>query len=146
MKKEYADLDDLDIMDLDVEEDVYTDIDANTDTNIDANTDTNSNINSDTEDTEDTWMESMQEEPYVVLDASIGGKQENSEETIEEYDDIRAVLTENFGEFKNTKWVHYSELNKKLYLHIEDDKIEVCALKKDIQYFGKGWKLVNQDT
>lgn len=92
MKKEYADLDDLDIMDLDVEEDVYTDIDANTDTNIDANTDTNSNINSDTEDTEDTWMEPMQEEPYVVLDASIGGKQENSEETIEEYDDAEEAF------------------------------------------------------
>ena len=58
------------------------------------------------------------------------------------YEDIRSYLTERFGEFSGDKWVDFPDLHKELFLRIEDDKIEVCALKNNNQYFGQGWKLI----
>ena len=61
-----------------------------------------------------------------------------------EYDEIKNYLEENFGNIQGEKWIHYEELHKNLYLRVESDRIEVCALKNEQQYFGKGWKLLNK--
>ena len=58
------------------------------------------------------------------------------------YEDLKSSLVSHFGEFSGIKWVEYPELKKDLYLLLEEDKIEICALKNDIQYFGRGWKLI----
>ena len=59
------------------------------------------------------------------------------------YEDIKSYLTEHFGNFSGEKWVEYPELHKDLFLRLDKDKIEVCALKNDNQYFGRGWKLID---
>ena len=64
---------------------------------------------------------------------------------IEDYDDIKNAIIEKFGNFKGEKWVDYPNLQKRLYLLIENDRIEVCAIKNDNQYFGQGWKLIEQE-
>ena len=61
------------------------------------------------------------------------------------YDEIKSYLTERFGDFSGEKWVEYPELHKQMYLKIEGDIIEVCALKNEQQYFGQGWKLINKE-
>ena len=65
---------------------------------------------------------------------------------IDEFDDVKNVIVDKFGEFKGDKWIDYDELHKNIYLKLKDDIIEVCALKNDKQYFGKGWKLISSNT
>lgn len=36
-------------------------------------------------------------------------------------------------------YIQFPELNKEVYIHIDDAKVEFCALKNHKQYFGKGW-------
>lgn len=42
-------------------------------------------------------------------------------------------------ELSENGWVNFPELNKDLYIVIEDNKVEFCALKNKEQYYGKGW-------
>lgn len=58
-----------------------------------------------------------------------------------EYEDVKNFLTRKFGEFEGQKWVEYPDLNKHVYLYIDDKKVEFCALKNEEQYFGRGWVL-----
>ena len=64
----------------------------------------------------------------------------------EEYDDIRNYIIEHFGRIDGVKWMKFPENNKLLYICVDDDKVEVCALKNKMQYFGKGWKLIKNDS
>lgn len=62
-----------------------------------------------------------------------------------EYDDVKNFITHKFGEFEGEKWVQYPELGKQVYLCLNSEKIEFCALKDKKQYFGRGWKLKEVD-
>ena len=62
------------------------------------------------------------------------------------YEDLRAYLVEHFGDFNGEKWVDYPKLHKHVFLRLEEDKIEICVLKNEQQYFGKGWKLIKDDS
>ena len=65
-----------------------------------------------------------------------------------EYDDVKNFLIHKFGEIDGEHWIGYPELNKKVYIYIDDTKVEYCALKNNTQYWGRGWRLeeVNENT
>lgn len=56
------------------------------------------------------------------------------------YDEVKNFVEKNFGNIQGEQWFDYPELNKKIYLLNEDKKVEICMLKNDKQYYGKGWK------
>ena len=58
-----------------------------------------------------------------------------------EYDDVRNFITNKYGEFEGKKWIKYPKLHKKVYLYLDDEKIEFCALKDKKQYWGRRWRL-----
>lgn len=62
-----------------------------------------------------------------------------------EYDDVRNYLVSKFGEFEGVKWVKFADLNKLVYLYLDEQKAEFCALKDNHKYWGKGWMLVEAD-
>ena len=63
---------------------------------------------------------------------------------IDEYDDVKKIVLENFGDIEREKLIEYSNINKQLNILITDEKIEICAAKQWKQYFGKGWVLVDK--
>ena len=64
---------------------------------------------------------------------------------IHEYDEAKNFIIKHFGSVEGAKWVDYPELDKKVYIFLNDEKVEFCALKDKKQYWGKGWKLVSSD-
>ena len=52
--------------------------------------------------------------------------------------DAKEYILEHF-ELSANGWISYPELNKELYIIIEENKVEFCALKNHTQYYGKGW-------
>ena len=62
--------------------------------------------------------------------------------TMNEYDEVKNYLTDKFGELDGEKWLEYPELKKSVYIVVDNEKVEFCALKNERQYFGKGWKLI----
>ena len=60
-------------------------------------------------------------------------------------DAVRSFVSSNFGNIEGENWFDYPDLNKKVYVLVDEEKVEVCALKNDKQYFGKGWKLIKED-
>ena len=58
------------------------------------------------------------------------------------YDELKTYLEEHFDSFAGEKWVDYDDLNKSVYMKIEENNIEFCALKNDEQYYGKGFKII----
>ena len=60
---------------------------------------------------------------------------------ITEYDAVKDFLTQKFGNFSGQKWINYPELSKQVYLYLDEEKVEFCALKDKKQYWGRGWKL-----
>ena len=65
---------------------------------------------------------------------------------IDEFDSVKDFVSDKFGDINGEKWLDYPDLHKEVYLLVEDCKIEFCALKNEKQYFGKGWKIVNQNN
>ena len=59
-----------------------------------------------------------------------------------EYEDVKNFLLNKFGDFEGKKLINYPELNKHIYLYLDDTKVEFCALQNKKQYFGRGWMLV----
>ena len=57
------------------------------------------------------------------------------------YDDVKMFITDLYGEVKGAHLYDYSQYNKEIYLLSEEDRIEICFLMNDKQYFSKGWKL-----
>lgn len=55
------------------------------------------------------------------------------------FNEVRDYISSSFGSFEGDKWIEYPDLNKKLYILVQEDRLEFCALKNDIQYYGKGW-------
>ena len=64
---------------------------------------------------------------------------------IDEYNDIKILLEEKFGTISGEKRIDYADLKKQLYILVDEDKIEVCSLKNNQQYFGMGWKLLDNE-
>ena len=58
-----------------------------------------------------------------------------------EYEDVKNFIINKYGEFEGDKWVKFPELNKMVYLYLDSEKVEFCALKDKKQYWGRGWKL-----
>lgn len=63
---------------------------------------------------------------------------------IDEYNEIRDYLSEHFGDIDGAKWLEYPDIKKQMYILVENEKIEVCVLKNEKQYFGLGWKKVGK--
>ena len=62
--------------------------------------------------------------------------------SINMYNEIQDFVKKNFGEVNGVQWFEYPELNKFIYVLNEDKKIEICMVKNNKQYYGKGWKPV----
>jgi len=77
---------------------------------------------------------------YSALDEVDNCKQELLR--ITEYDAVKDFLSQKFGNFCGQKWINYPELGKQVYLYLDEEKVEFCALKDKKQYWGKGWMLV----
>lgn len=60
---------------------------------------------------------------------------------ITEYDAVKDFLTTKFGKFEGEKWVEYPDISKYVYLYIDEEKVEFCAIKDNKQYWGRGWRL-----
>lgn len=60
------------------------------------------------------------------------------------YDEIQDFIKKNFGDVDGSKWFEYQELKKSVYVLNEEDKIEICMLKNNKQYYGKGWKQIGE--
>ena len=69
----------------------------------------------------------------------------NQIKNFEEYSEIKDFINEHFGDIHGEKWQEYDDLGKRIFMLVEDDRIEFCALKNNVQYFGKGWKLLNKE-
>ena len=61
--------------------------------------------------------------------------------SIQELDEVRAIVEETFHIKEGIQWFDYSN-DKKVSVVIDEEKIEICALKNDKQYYGKGWKKI----
>ena len=61
---------------------------------------------------------------------------------LEELDDVRATVEETFHISEGVNWFEYPN-NKEVSVVIDEDKIEICALKNHKQIYGKGWKKFN---
>ena len=58
-----------------------------------------------------------------------------------EYEDVKSFIQIKFGEFEGKKIVAFPKLDKHIYLYIDDKRVEFCTLKNKKQYFGRGWRL-----
>ena len=61
------------------------------------------------------------------------------------YEDVKSFVKEHFGDVEGVEWFDYPELNKKVYVKNEDKVVEICMLKGNKQYYGKGWIPVEKD-
>ena len=59
---------------------------------------------------------------------------------IDAYNEVQDFIKKNFGDVEGEKWFEYPEFKKLVYVLNEEDKIEICMLKNNEQYYGKGWK------
>jgi len=55
------------------------------------------------------------------------------------FNEVQDFIKKNFGNVNGEEWFDYPELHKSVYVLNENEKIEVCLLKNDRQYYGKGW-------
>ena len=69
----------------------------------------------------------------------------NQIKDFEEYNENKDFIREHFGNIHGEKQQEYKDLGKQIYLLVEDDRIEFCAIKNNFQYFGKGWKLLDNE-
>ena len=56
------------------------------------------------------------------------------------YEDAKIWFSEHFGDMQGENWLEYPEMDKKIYTRNNDERIEICMLFKNKQYFGRGWK------
>ena len=61
------------------------------------------------------------------------------------YEDVKNFVAKNFGDVQGIQWFDYPELNKKVYVLNEAEKVEICMLKNNKQFYGKGWKHINNE-
>ena len=59
--------------------------------------------------------------------------------TLQDLDEVRATVEETFHISQGIEWFEYPN-DKKVSVVIDENKIEICALKNDKQIYGKGWK------
>ena len=60
---------------------------------------------------------------------------------ITEYDAVKDFLIRKFGNFEGKKWINFPKVGKQVYLYLDEEKVEFCALKDKKQYWGRGWIL-----
>ena len=65
---------------------------------------------------------------------------------LHDYNEVKDFVQRNFGNVDGIQWFDYPELSKKVYVLNEPEKIEICTLKNDKQYYGKGWKYIQRDV
>ncbi len=65
---------------------------------------------------------------------------------MDEYQEVCDFIKRNFGEFEKDKLFDYPELNKQVFIDFKEDAIEFFAAKNQVQFFSKGWKMVEQDN
>ena len=64
---------------------------------------------------------------------------------INEYFELKDYIEGHFGTFEGVKFVDYGDIEKKVYLKLEENVAEFCALKNNKQYFGKGLKWISNE-
>ena len=64
---------------------------------------------------------------------------------INEYFELKDYIEQHFGTFEGVKFVDYDDIEKRVYLKLEENVAEFCALKNDKQYFGKGLKWISNE-
>ena len=62
------------------------------------------------------------------------------------YKEVKDFIHDNFGDIDGIQWFEYPELKKKVFVRNEPNKVEICMLKNDKQYYGKGWIPLNKDN
>lgn len=65
-------------------------------------------------------------------------------QTKKDFIEVKDYITENFGNIQGWKLYDYPDLEKRIAITIEDEKITFCVAKKGKQYYGKYWKLINK--
>ena len=61
---------------------------------------------------------------------------------LHDYNEVKNYVLKNFGEVNGSEWFDYPEINKKVYVLNQDEKVEICMLKNNKQFYGKGWKKI----
>ena len=64
---------------------------------------------------------------------------------LDEYDDVLKFVTEHFGDINGDKMIEYPDINKQIYVVVDEKKIEVHAAKNMTQFFGNSWILVGNN-
>ncbi len=62
------------------------------------------------------------------------------------YSDVLNFITENYPSSKSSYNVYFEKVDKVLNIAKKENAIEICALKNNKLYFGKGWKIVEDKT
>ena len=65
---------------------------------------------------------------------------------INDFEEVSDFVVENFGKIENVALLDFPELGKQMSIVVNEDKIEICAAKNSKQYYGKGWKLISQNS
>jgi hypothetical protein len=58
---------------------------------------------------------------------------------INELNEIKDYVSKHFGEIEGSKWFEYPALNKMIYVLNDENRVEICMLRDERQYYGKGW-------
>ena len=60
---------------------------------------------------------------------------------MQEIDEVRSLVEETFKISNGVEWFEYPN-NKRISVVIDKEKIEICAIKNNKQFYGKGWKKI----
>ena len=64
---------------------------------------------------------------------------------LDEYEDAKKFVQDHFGTVEGVKFFEFPELSKSVSVVLDEEKVEICALKNNRQYYGKGWKLISKN-
>ena len=64
---------------------------------------------------------------------------------LREYSDVKEFLISKFGDISGEHWFEYPEIDKKIFVFLDETRAEFCALNHNRHYYGQGWKLIENN-